>query len=141
MNGVSTCALVDTGSQLNAVSEQWFKDNKKELGDLETLKLSNTVIKGAAGNKSKRITQQILLTVQIEGLKVDSVFVVVPELIKDCILGIGLLEENGCVIDLNKKRLIIQGEQNHEETTAEIILMELSYTDEDIEESSGRERD
>ena len=95
LNGVPTCALLDSGSQVNAVSEQWFKDNKKELGDLAMLRMSNTVIKGATGSKSKRVTQQILLTVQIEGLRVDSVFVVVPELIKDCILGIGLLEENG----------------------------------------------
>ena len=51
------------------------------------------------------------------------------------------MEENGCVIDLSNKRLIIQGDQNQEETTAEIILIELSYTDEDIEESSGQERD
>ena len=51
------------------------------------------------------------------------------------------MEENGCVIDLSNKRLIIQGYQNQEETTAEIILIEPSYTDEDIEESSGQERD
>ena len=134
LNGVPTYALVDTGSQVNAISEQWFKNNKRELGNLEMLKLSNTVIKGATGNKSKRVTQQILLTVQIESLKVDSVFVVVPELIKDCILGVGLLEENGCVIDLNNKRLMIQGDQNQEGTTAEILRVELSSADEDIEE-------
>ena len=75
MNGVPTYALVDTGIQVNAISEQWFKNNKRELGNLEMLKLSNTVIKGATGNKSKRVTQQILLTVQIESLKVDSVSV------------------------------------------------------------------
>ena len=88
LNGVSTCALLDTGSQVNAISVQWFKDNKRELGDLAMLKMSNTIIKGATGGKSKRVTQQILLTIQIESLRVDSVFVVVPELIKDCILSL-----------------------------------------------------
>ncbi len=130
---VPTYALVDTGSQVNAISEQWFKNNKRELGNLEMLKLSNTAIKGATGNKSKRVTQQILLTVQIGSLEVDSVFVVVPELIKDCILGVGLLEENGCVLDLNNKRLIIQGDQNQEVTIPEILRVELSSAGENNE--------
>ena len=56
LNGVPTNALVDTGSQVNAISECWFNNNKKDLGRIEILKLSNTVIKGAMGNKSKIIT-------------------------------------------------------------------------------------
>ena len=66
LNGVPINALVDTGSQINAISKRWFNENKKDLGRLEILKLCNTIIKGATGNKSKRITQQVLLTVQIE---------------------------------------------------------------------------
>ena len=80
LNGVPICALIDTGSQVNAISEQWFKNKKKELGNVETLRLLNTVIKGTTGNKSKMMTQQVLLTARIGDVEVDSVFVVVPEL-------------------------------------------------------------
>ena len=41
--------LIDTGSQVNAISEKWFKNNKNKLGKVETLRLSDTVIKGATG--------------------------------------------------------------------------------------------
>ena len=44
--------------------------------------LSNTVIKGATGNKSKSVTQQVLLTARIGDVEVCSIFVVVPELLK-----------------------------------------------------------
>ena len=101
---------MDTASQINAISERWFNNNKKDLGRVEILKLSNTVIKGATGNKSKRITQQVLLTVQIENLNFDSVFIVVPDLIRECILGVEMLAESGCVIDLSKKQLRIKGD-------------------------------
>ena len=139
LNGVPTNALVDTGSQVNAISERWFSNNKKDLGRIEILKLSNTVIKGATGNKSKRITQQVLLTFQIGELKFDSVFVVVPELIRECILGFELLAKNGCVIDLSNKQIRIQGDHTHEEeTTAEILQVGLSALEEDIEESINK---
>ena len=75
LNGVPICALIDTGNQVNALSEQWFKNKKKELGNVETLRLSNTVIKGDTENKSKTVTQQVLLTARIGDVEVDSVFI------------------------------------------------------------------
>ena len=101
LNGVSISALVDTGSQINAISERWFSSNKKDLGKIEMLKLSNTIIKGATGGKSKRITRQVLLNVQVKDLQFESVFVVVPDLVRECILGVDMLVESGCVIDLS----------------------------------------
>ena len=70
LNGVHIKALVDTGNQVNAVSERCLMIIK-ELGKLEILKLSNTVVKGATGNKSKKITQQVLLIVQIGSLEFE----------------------------------------------------------------------
>ena len=92
---------MDTGSQINAISERWFNNSKKDLGKVEILKLSNTVIKGVMGSKSKRITQQVLLNVQIKNLNFERVFIVVPDLVRECILGVDLLADSGCVIDLN----------------------------------------
>lgn len=48
--------LIDTGSQINAVSADWYNQNKDQLGPVEVLKMHNTVIRGAIGNKSKNIT-------------------------------------------------------------------------------------
>ena len=118
-------ALIDTGSQVNAISEKWFKNKKKKLGNVETLKLSNTVIKAATGQKSKRVTQQVLLTTRIGDVEGDGVFLVVPELVKDCIIVIGLLEEYGCIIDFRNKQLTIPGKGNQKEVTAEIFMAEI----------------
>ena len=116
------CALLDKGSQVNAISEQWFKNKKKELGSVATLRLSNTVIKGATGIKSKRVTQQVWLTARIGDVEVDSAFVVIPELVRDCIVGVGLLGELECVINLRNKQLIIPEKGNQKETTVGIFL-------------------
>ena len=114
--------LIDTGSQVNAISEKWFKNKKNKLGNVETLRLSNTVIKGATGQRSKRVTQQVLLTTKIGDVEMDGVFLVVPELVTDCIIGIGLLEEYGCIIDFRNQQVTIPEKGNQKEVTAEIFL-------------------
>ena len=60
---------------------------------LDVLRLTNTVVKGAVGKKSKQITQQVLLEVNFGEFVVDSVFIIVPELIRDCIMGIEILQD------------------------------------------------
>ena len=45
-------ALIDTGSQINVISEDWYRDNKLNLGKIDILKMSNTIVKGAIGNLS-----------------------------------------------------------------------------------------
>ena len=85
LNGVPICALLDSASQVNAISEQWFQNTKRHLGSVVTLRLCNTVIKGATGIKSKKVTQQVWLTARIGEVEVDSAFVVIPELVRDCI--------------------------------------------------------
>ena len=39
LNGVPINALVDTGSQINAISERWFNENKRDLDRLENFKV------------------------------------------------------------------------------------------------------
>lgn len=55
LNNIEVTALIDSGSQLNAISELWYINNKEKLGKVEILNLSNTNVKGALGNKSKLI--------------------------------------------------------------------------------------
>lgn len=105
LNEVSVIALIDTGSEISALSEEWFNQHKEELKPYEMLRMHNTVVKGAIGSKSKNITRQILIKTEIGGRIDDCVFVIVPGLIRDCIVGIELLEEGGGVLDLADKKL------------------------------------
>jgi hypothetical protein len=128
LNNVEVTALVDTGSQINGISEQWFNNNQSNLGRFEILNLSNTTVKGAMGNKSKLIRKQVLLEVNIGNYTTDVVFLVIPALSRDCIIGMSLMNEAGCIIDLPRQQ--IQFTRHNEQvdtnriTTAEIFNIE-----------------
>lgn len=100
INGIHVEALIDTGSEVNGISEEWWYQHKRELGKFESLPLSNTTIKGAVGATSRAIKKQVLLEANINGMKFDMVFLIIPGLIKDCIMGIRTLRERGCIINL-----------------------------------------
>ena len=105
LNGVPVITLIDTGSQINAISAEWFNKNKNKMEKLNLLRLTNTIVKGAVGKKSKQITQQILVEVKFGMYVIDSVFIIVPDLIRDCIMGIELLQEGGCIINLHNNQI------------------------------------
>ena len=50
--------------------------------------MTKTLIISAVGNKSKFIRKQILCDIDIDGIKNECVFLVIPDLIKPCILRI-----------------------------------------------------
>ena len=55
---ITVTALVDTGSAINGMSEEWFNQNKQYLSPYEELPMTNTLILSAVGNKSKLIREQ-----------------------------------------------------------------------------------
>ena len=59
INQVPVNALIDTGSAVNALSENWYNNNKKLLGNHEILSVNNTTIVSAVGMKSKHIKRQV----------------------------------------------------------------------------------
>lgn len=129
LNDIEVIALLDTGSQLEAVSQQWYQDNKEQLGQVESLPVSNTVIKTAIGTKSKLIRKQLLLRVDIDGFVDDIVFMVIPGLSKPCILGINALRAYRSIMDFAKNQITLnlyrpEGELNQQKTI-EILTMEV----------------
>ena len=73
--------------------------NKQYLTPYEELPMTNTLVLNVVGNKSKLIRKQILSDIYINGFKMDCVFLIIPNLIRQCILGISFLKEEGCLID------------------------------------------
>ena len=94
---------LDTGCLINGLSETWFNNHKKSIGPYETLPVTNTFIISAVGNKSKLVKRQILCDIEIDGIRYECVFLIIPELVKPCILGISFLQEVGCRIDIGNK--------------------------------------
>ena len=68
INQVPVNALIDTGSAVNALSEEWYESNKKQIGHHETLSVNNTTIVSAVGNRSKSIRKQVFLEVVLLSL-------------------------------------------------------------------------
>lgn len=92
---------------MNGVSEQWYECNKDRLGHFEILPLAGTTVRGAFGTKSKIIKKQILLRVNIKDFVDDIVFLVIPNLSRECILGIELLKTANCIINFKENKIIL----------------------------------
>ena len=133
LNKVPVTALIDTGSQINAVSTDWYHSNKKLLGNTPVLKVTNLIIKGAVGKKSNKITQQVMLELKIGEYVADAVFIIVPNLIRDCIIGINLLQEGRCIINLPNNKIIFKNSNDNGEdhVVAEIITIAFEEAEEE----------
>lgn len=73
----------------------------------EILPLAITTVRGAIRTKSKPITKHILLTINIQESKDDIVFVIIPKLNRECILGIEMLKLYDCVLDFKNNQIIL----------------------------------
>lgn len=124
LNGIEVSALVDSGSQVNALSDSWYQINKERLGNINILPMANTTVKAALGKSSKIVRIQIMLTIEIGNFQDDVIFLVIPGLNRDCILGISLLKLHNCVMNFEENKLIInQGNPKDEVKEKQEIVM------------------
>lgn len=137
INNIPVKGLIDTGSAVNALSEKWYHDHQESLGHHEVLSVNNTTIISAVGNKSKRIRKQVFLEVIINNrFNFDCVFLVVPGLIKNCILGIRFLKQVQGIINIPENKLVFITLSTHVSNncnTEYVPLMTLGSTQSDIE--------
>ena len=96
---VTVNALLDTGSAINGLAEEWLHRNKQRLRPYEELRMNNTLIVSAVGGKSKLIRKQIMCEIFIDNVRLDCVFLVIPNLIRvkfvNIVYGVQL---RGCMI-------------------------------------------
>ena len=118
---------------INGLSEAWFNDNKKNIEPYEILPMTNTLIISAVANKSKLIRKQILCDIETDSVKNECVFLIIPELIKPCILGISFLQEMGCRIDIGNRRIELRNKADEEEYAVPIMNIELLNSEEEEE--------
>ena len=80
LENIKVKALIDTGSEISCISEEIYATRP-------TLPISGKIIKGATGEKSTRLKFQVLLSTKISTLETKLICIVVPKLVKNCILG------------------------------------------------------
>ena len=100
-------ALIDTGSEITCISEEFYYANAKAFGTRPKLPISGKFIKGATGAKSSRIKLQVLLNVETAKRKLDIIFIVVPKLVKPCIIGYDTQKDLSMLIDTGKEEILL----------------------------------
>jgi hypothetical protein len=105
--------LVDTGSEISAISDEMVDSIKKEgnKDKILTLKIAGIRIRGALGRLSRRINLQHWIPIDFSVLICQVTLVEVPGLMCDCILGNDFLNKYRGVIDFGEKvlRLEVEG--------------------------------
>ena len=104
LKGKSATALIDTGTEVTAISEKFYNENFTRC---PTLPLCGKFIKAAIGSKSIRLKLQVMIPIKINNLTLDLIYIVVPKLIKDCIIGIDSQEKLKMVINTEAKNIKI----------------------------------
>lgn len=130
LNNVEVIALVDTGSQISAISEQWYLYNKERLGHTEVLSLANTTVKAALGVRSKIIKKQLLLRINMHNFVDDIVMLVIPGLNRDCILGIDILKLCNCIIKCKNNDVMVTVNDSQEISNSHKSINNIEYDEE-----------
>lgn len=99
---VSTLALLDSGASISAVSEQFFATLKSQAptpSKLSTLPVTGVTISTAIQGRSKKITRQVYVPLSIFGHEAPGIFLVVPHLSTNMILGDDWLTQYGVILN------------------------------------------
>lgn len=91
-------ALVDSGSIITCMSDTMYEELRRE-NSIDELPISNVCVVTAVGKKTTPIIKQIRVPFEIDGLIVETIFLIVPRLTCDVILGNDWLRRNGVRID------------------------------------------
>ena len=93
IENIQVRGLVDTGSPITCISEEFYLENVKKLNTCPRLPIIGQIIKGALGTKSARLKIQIMTETLVGHERRSIVYLVIPKLVRDCILGIYALRE------------------------------------------------
>ena len=107
LKGKSATASIDTGSEVTAISEKFYNESLEYFTRCSTLELCGKFIKAATGSKSTRLKLQVMMPTKINNLTLDLIYIVVPKLIKDCIIGIDFQEKLKMIINTQAKNITI----------------------------------
>lgn len=101
-------ALIDTGSQISAISEdKYHQINSKVL--LDTLPISNMTINTAVSAKAVAIKRQVLIKFRIDNLIIEHPMLIIPKLNQDVLLGSDWCRSNDLVIDYKLNKINVKG--------------------------------
>jgi predicted aspartyl protease len=98
-------AILDSGSEVNLLSERVYNNLIKSGVRLLSLPVEGVVLVTAFGKRSNRIRQQTLTSFEIEEDTFESVFLISPQLSNQAIIGCQTLKEYGIRLDFKRESI------------------------------------
>lgn len=106
ISGHQSSVLLDTGSEVTLISEEFFHELQQSLNvKLPTLPVTNLCLKGATGIRSKKVTLQTFLDLTFNNQIFPFPVLIVPSVNLPFILGIDFLKKYQCTIDCMSETL------------------------------------
>ena len=91
--------LIDTGANCSVLSQKYYHDNIEIFKKCPHLPISGKIIISAIKEKTVALRIQIMCQVKIGNFQDYMVFIVVPKLSKECIIGFDIIKNLGLIID------------------------------------------
>ena len=105
--GIEAWALLDTGSQVTAISEKFYEKIKSKNKIIE-MPVSNVVVSTAIGSKHTTVKKQVLLEFKCDEYVNNQICLVIPFLLSDIVLGNDWNLENGVIINYSNQSIQIK---------------------------------
>ena len=99
-----TCIL-DTGSSANVMSQNVYEQLRNVTEKIITLPTCGLYCSGALGKRRQRIKLQCMLNIEIDGANYELIFLVVPTLSVDIIIGCEFFVDMKARVDFEENRL------------------------------------
>lgn len=93
IENLTVLALIDSGSEITCISEELYFKLQKIQQSIPVLPLKAIQIQGAFSKKSRKVTRQILLSVKIQETTFHFCCLIIPELLKNFIIGTDWLNQ------------------------------------------------
>ena len=106
--------MLDTDSEITCISQEFYEKHSNLLKSKSTFTTCRKVVKGATGDKTTRLKRQVLLDVKFGNSNVSLIFIVVPKLIKECIIGYDSQKGLKMLIDTSREEMYMTINHNNE---------------------------
>ena len=105
--GVEAWALVDTGSQITAISEKFYGKIKVK-NRIPEMPVFNVMVSTAIGSKNTTVKKQILLELECDGYRNTQICLIIPFLSSEIILGNDWNLRNGIIINYSNQTIQVK---------------------------------
>lgn len=105
LEGVEFKALIDKGSKITCLSASFYEENKDFSANCATFPVIGLQATGFTGERSVKLKKKFRAQLKIGNISASINFLIVPKLLKACILGIDSQTILGCNIFVREKRI------------------------------------